>query len=389
MSTSPPACLRTDARYAALREMGRDRAAQGGVPRRARPRARRQHPPGREDTRCARFARAAGFSRGRDPVARPRHRREHDDLHVRQRRAPSTAAVSRLRPAGDSARAPLGSAGTVNVHPAELPRVAQAARDRSRRSRWCRLLRSTCSAATAPNRLRGSRRQRSCFASSGSHPPWAARSRRRRHDRANDDVVILGHGFWQRSFGGDPGVLGRRLHCRTVRSRSSASRRRAFASALLEPDAYTPLPIDPANPGRHRLALVPVLRSAEAAASARHRQGGNDRDRVRPCRGSIRLDKGMGVFVSGLHEYLVREGRPALRLLMAVVATVLVIACVNLAGLLMARGMDRRGELALRASLGASRATSGQTTASSRASCWRCSAARRDSCSRTGRRRRS
>ena len=68
------------------------------------------------------------------------------------------------------------------------------------------------------------------------------------------------------------------------------------------------------------------------------------------------LDKDMGVFVSGLHEYLVREGRPALRLLMAVVATVLVIACVNLAGLLMARGMGRRGELALRASLGASRA---------------------------------
>ena len=68
------------------------------------------------------------------------------------------------------------------------------------------------------------------------------------------------------------------------------------------------------------------------------------------------IDKDMGVFVSGLHEYLVREGRPALRLLMAVVATVLVIACVNLAGLLMARGMGRRGELALRASLGASRA---------------------------------
>ena len=68
-----------------------------------------------------------------------------------------------------------------------------------------------------------------------------------------------------------------------------------------------------------------------------------------------RLDEGMGVFVSGLHGYLVSEGRPALRLLMAVVATVLVIACVNLAGLLMARGIARRGEFALRTSLGASR----------------------------------
>src|SRR4029078_6898567 len=67
------------------------------------------------------------------------------------------------------------------------------------------------------------------------------------------------------------------------------------------------------------------------------------------------LDEGYGVFVSTLHDYLVMEGRPALRLLMAVVAMVLLIAGLNLAGLLMARGLGRRAELALRTSLGATR----------------------------------
>jgi len=168
------------------------------------------------------------------------------------------------------------------------------------------------------------------------------------------DVVIISHAFWQRWFDGDPGVLGRRLGVQGGSLTVVGVAPPGLRIGVMEPDAYTPLPIDPANPGaigsrsfqcygrlRAGISLATAKAEMAAIASALARQ--------------YPMDEGMGVFVSELHEYLIKEGRPALRLLMAVVSAVLLIACVNLAGLLMAHGLSRRGELAVRASLGASR----------------------------------
>ena len=167
-------------------------------------------------------------------------------------------------------------------------------------------------------------------------------------------VVVLSHAFWQRQFGGDPGVLGRQLLLSDGSRQIVGVAPAGLRVGTVDPDLITPLTIDPADPsaiggrsfqcyGRLRAGVSLEQARAELAVVA------TDLGRQYP------LDKGYGVFVSTLHDYLVREGRPALRLLMAVVAAVLVVACLNLTGLLMARGMGRRGELALRASLGASR----------------------------------
>ena len=167
-------------------------------------------------------------------------------------------------------------------------------------------------------------------------------------------VVILGHGFWQRWFGGDPRVLGRQLTVRDGALTVVGVAPPGIRIGLLEPEAYTPLAIDPANPeaiGARSFQCYGRLRAGVSVDRARADMNviAHALEREYP------LDRGYGVFVSGLQDYLVKDARPALRLLMGVVATVLVIACANLAGLLMARGGSRRGELALRASLGASR----------------------------------
>jgi putative ABC transport system permease protein len=172
-------------------------------------------------------------------------------------------------------------------------------------------------------------------------------------------VVVLSHGFWQRRFGGDRGIVGRTIDVNarpaTVVGVLSESFRHVESNPEREADVFMPygFPTVNANRGGHFIRAVGRLQRDATVEQAR----------AELTSISARLEKeyprdntNEGVHVEPLYEATVADARPALLLLGAAVLFVLLVACANLGNLLLAQGASRRAELAVRAAMGAGRA---------------------------------
>lgn len=178
-------------------------------------------------------------------------------------------------------------------------------------------------------------------------------------------VVLLSHALWMRRFGGDPSVVGRSIQLggrlRTVIGVMPAGV--GFPDAPVgflsgRGDVWVPYGWEQARSeprGDQYLGVLARLRSGVGieqaradldAISARFRTQEPDR-----YTGSVRW----GLVLVPLHDQMVGDVRTALLLLLGAVALVLLIACVNMANLLLTRGAVRQRELAMRGALGAGR----------------------------------
>ena len=176
-------------------------------------------------------------------------------------------------------------------------------------------------------------------------------------------AAVLAYGAWRERFGGDPRVLGSSVqlsdHAYTVvgimpRGFAPMSAADIWVSAALaapmmndnaKADAVLSRDDNYIRPVGRLLPGVSVTRArAELTAISRRLELAFPIDNAKK---TVRVER--------LLDYAVREARPALWMLLGAVALILLIACTNLANLLLARGSVRQREIALRASLGAGR----------------------------------
>jgi putative ABC transport system permease protein len=168
------------------------------------------------------------------------------------------------------------------------------------------------------------------------------------------DVAVLSHGLWRNRYGGDPGIIGETIRVDGEPVQVVGVMGPDFRVLDQKPDLWMPLAIPAGNRTTMGRFLTAVGRLKPGVTLERAQE---EMDRV-----AARLEEAypdyntdFRTFMLPLREEVVGEVRPALLVLLGAVAMLLLIACTNVANLLLGRASARSKEIAVRLSLGATR----------------------------------